>query len=490
MQSAYFNFCRRRGIGFPRQCPFEPWCYVFAQYSPQACDLIVRYNQLQNMVGYLQSRGRARRFDSTYIVMIPEGSYGDHMRYHAMRESEPEIKRLYQLPRSSETIQMDTEEPDDPMDLAARQRYLIGSTGAVLTFGSAISLLSNLCALIPRDKYTQVLQPQYTGDFQMDVTLPSALPIPRDSLVHYGAVRRTKREAKAAAAFAACKALHELKVFDDYLLPARRTSGADIEDADGRPIPEIGLVSEMMDVLVFDPWSPWQCPGSGKVIGFHAWVYPLLFMDQAEAKVGLVAANDLGRLPPLTCRNLYIQFGTPTQISFRSESELKLLQDYTTLGIQWYNTSKRVKNPLACLLALLTSEGGLDFESMQDAIECPTRPSGITHEGEGHLILRCQLEYGRPLLLRRLREDLTPLSYPISSNELAPIGEYTTYAELYERQNNHRKRPLEIPKDGALLQVRIHDSHKFIYRLTNFERRWRHMFVILTPSISSRRASS
>lgn len=391
--------------------------------------------------------------------MIPEGSREDHIRYHAMRNSEPEIKRLYQLPRVLDTV-MEPEEPDDAMDLAARQRYLIGSTGAVLTFGSAISLLSNLCAMIPRDKYTQVLQPQYFGNFQMTVVLPSALPIPRDCLEHYGGARRTKREAKAAAAFAACKALHKLKVFDDYLLPARKTSGADIEDADGRPIPEVGVVSEMMDVLVCDPWSPWQYPSSENVKSCHAWVYPLLFMDQTEAKLGLVTANDLGLLSPLTCRNIYIQFGTPVQISFRSESELQLLQEYTTLGIQWCNTSKRVKNPLACLLGPLNSDGGLDFESMQDATEHPTRSNNFMQEDEGHIILRCQLEYGRPLLLRRLREDLTPLSRPVSSNELAPIGEdNTTYAEIYERQNNHRKRPLEIPKDGMLLQVRIHVSH-------------------------------
>lgn len=415
------------------------------------------------MVGYLQSRGRARRFDSTYIVMIPEGSSVEHMRYNSMRESEPEIKRLYQVPRSSEESQMGVEEPDDAIDLAARQRYQISSTGALLTFGSAISLLSNLCALISRDKYTQVLQPQYTGDYQMTVVLPSALPIPRDRLIHYGSIRRTKREAKAAAAFVACKALHELKVFDDYLLPARKTSGANIEDADGRPIPEVGLVNEMMDVDVCDPWSPWHCPGSGEVLISHAWVYPLLFVGQADAQIGLITANYLGLFPPLTCAKECIQFGTPKQIYFRSECELQLLQEYTTLGINWYNTSKRIKSPLGCFLALINLDRNLDVESMQEAIQNPTRRNGISPEDEGHLIIRCHLEYGRPLLLRRLREDLTPLSRPIPSEELAPVGEFATYAEFYERQNKHRSRPQDIPKDGALLQV-------WIYHIVFFKR--------------------
>jgi endoribonuclease Dicer len=408
------------------------------------------------MVGYLQSRGRARRFDSTYIVMIPEGSSEEHTRYNELRQSEPEIKRMYQAPRDSEESEMEVDEPDDPMDLAARLHYHIHSTGALLTFSSAISLLSNLCALIPRDKYTPVLQPQFYGDFQMSVVLPSALPIPRECLVHNGSIRRTKREAKAAAAFAACKALHELKVFDDYLLPARKTSGADIEDADGRPIPEVGKVSEMMDVAVCDPWSPWHCPWSGEVLNSHAWVYPLFFMDQAEAMIGLVTAINLGSMPPLTCKDNLIRFGTPTRIGYLSESQLNVLQDYTKIGINWYNTAKRVKNPLAGMLALLTSDGSLDVNSMRLAIQTPTRSNGIMREDEGHLILRCQLEFGRPLLLRRLREDLTPLSRIILSDDLAPVGEYATYADVYERQNKHRKYPLELPRDGPLLQVRTY----------------------------------
>lgn len=405
------------------------------------------------MVGYLQSRGRARRFDSTYIVMIPEGSSEEHMRYHELRDSEPEIKRMYQAPRDSET-RTDLEEPDDPMDLAARLHYQIPSTGALLTFNSAISLLSNLCALIPRDKYTQVLQPQFSGEFQMTVVLPSALPIPRECLVHNGAVRRRKREAKAAAAFAACKALHELKVFDDYLLPVRKTSGVDIEDADGRPIPEVGKVNEMMDVFVVDPWSPWHCPSSGEVMNPHVWIYPIFFVNQDEPKLALVTTNNLGLMPHLACKTERIQFGIPTEIDRLSESELKALQEYTALGIHWYNTSKKIKNPLACMLALLTSDGGLDIDSMRTTLQNPTRSNGITRENEDHLILRCQLEFGRPLLLRRLREDLTPLSRPIMSDDLAPVGDYATYAEFYETQNKHRRYPIEIPRDGALLQVR------------------------------------
>ncbi|KAF8590501.1 hypothetical protein K439DRAFT_1403599 [Ramaria rubella] len=415
----------------------------------QACDLIVRYNQLQNMVGYLQSRGRARQFDSTYIIMVPEGSAEDRARYNAMRNSEPEIKQLYQRRHGAEQEEEEEEELEDATDIICRERYEIPSTGAVLTSGSAISLLNNLCAIVPRDKYTKVLQPQYSGDFQSTVALPSALPIPRDCLIYYGAFRSTKREAKAVAAYTACKALHKLGVFDDYLLPTRKTTGDFIEDADGRAIPEVGHVSEMMDVLVCDPWLPWYKPEGEIMSTSNAWVHPMLLPGQAQVKVGLVTANPLGCLPSVPCGNGYTQFNDPQKI-WPSEEELQVFQDYTMMGIRWCNTAKLIRSPLTCLLTLLTSHGQPDFDAMREAVQKPLLEIGdnVTHGDEGHLLLNCKLEHGRALLLRRLRSDLTPLSRPSTLK-----GEFETYAAYFEHEHSRGAHPICIPRDGALLQV-------------------------------------
>jgi endoribonuclease Dicer len=423
----------------------------------QECDLIVRYDPLQNMVGYLQSRGRARRHDSTYIVMIPEGSYEDRLRYATMRDSEPGLRSLYQRRHTTKQPQTEeAEEPDDPADLTARARYEIPSTGAVLTFGSAISLLNNLCALVPRDKYTAVLQPRYTGDFMSTVELPSALPIPRERLTYRGAIRRTKREAKAAAAFVACKVLHQLGVFDDYLLPARKTTGAIIQDADGRNIPEVGHVSEMMEVLVCDPWTAWHLPSEENTMSPDAWVHSILLGDAMEAQMGLITASPLGFPSQLSCELGHVQLSAPVQLRWPSGDELKLLDEYTTLGIRWCNTSRLIKTPLTCFLVPLDSDGQPDFEAMREAVRSPTRRNSaeITHEHEGHLLLQNKFGFGRPLLLRRLRDDLTPLSRPSPLDGPVTDGEFDTYVELLESIYGRGKRPVFIPWEGSMLLVR------------------------------------
>ncbi|KAF8520186.1 hypothetical protein BU17DRAFT_46941 [Hysterangium stoloniferum] len=413
----------------------------------QACDLIIRFNQLQNMVGYLQSRGRARRFDSTYIVMVAEGS-SEGQRYERMRLDEPLIKQLYQQRHLCHAGAADDQnEIEDPRDIAARLRYAIHSTGAVLTFGSAISLLNNLCALIPRDKYTKVsaLQPVYSGDFQSTVKLPSALPIPRDMLTYSGAYRSTKREAKAAAAFIACKSLHELGVFDDYLLPARKTSGDIVEDADGRLIPEVNSVPSMMDVLVHDPWSVWD---DGRAViseAISVFVYPMSFPFSTFA---IVVGTFLGTLPLVPTGNGNILFAAPRAVSL-PKANLRLLIEYTAFGIRWCNTSKTIKSLPTCLMAIIDSTGQLDIESMRSIVENPSSldPANITQEDEGQLLLQSTLEPGRPLLLRCLRNDLNPLSRP-------PIGEqFDTFIQHWEHVYKRRNYPVHIPTEGALVMV-------------------------------------
>src|SRR5260370_24745512 len=60
----------------------------------QACNVIIRFDPLKTVVGYIQSRGRARRPDSVYIVMQPDvdGQYGG---YRQMYRAENDLKRKY-----------------------------------------------------------------------------------------------------------------------------------------------------------------------------------------------------------------------------------------------------------------------------------------------------------------------------------------------------------------------------------------------------------
>lgn len=208
------------------------------------------------MVGYLQSRGRARQQKSTYVVMIEENDIDALDRYEKFQNAEPGLKSVYERinAKNAPKAEIPEDEPDDARDFAQRESYAIPSTGASLNYSSAISILEHLCSLIQRDAYTPSLQPKYSGDFTATVQLPRALPLTRAQLTYSGPTKHTKKEAKRAVAFVAARALHVLGVLDDYLSPIQSQKGDAVEDADGRPVARVSDVAVIMDVQVVDPW--------------------------------------------------------------------------------------------------------------------------------------------------------------------------------------------------------------------------------------------
>ena len=57
---------------------------------------MIRFDPIQHMVGYIQSRGRARHKTATFIVMVQEGHASHLERYKNFSESEPQLRLVYQ----------------------------------------------------------------------------------------------------------------------------------------------------------------------------------------------------------------------------------------------------------------------------------------------------------------------------------------------------------------------------------------------------------
>lgn len=390
--------------------------------------------------------------------MVPSDDYKNlaRGRYERLRFGEPVVRSLYQQRHAVRILQKDEDEEEDPTDVLIREQYIIESTGAVLTYGSAVSLLNHLCALIPReDRFTKSFQPKYEGDFQVTVTLPSVLPIPRDRLRYEGGIRNTKREAKAAAAFAACKALYDpLKVFDEYLLPTRKTSGHEVRDADERLIPDVDRTNNLLDMLVCDPWLPWNIDAGQ--ITFVAWIHPLVFPEHDHSAMGLMTAGPLSApLPEVLVREGWICFTASRCVNLPC-SVWQIAHAFTALGIKWCNTSKSVSGQLTCFLILLDTFGNPDFEQMQAKIDRPTREGvDIKHLDANYALLQDRYQKGRPLILRELRDDLTPLSEPTFEDSPELMDLFSTYSEYFEFRYSNPRYRIPIPSEGALLSVRI-----------------------------------
>ena len=94
------------------------------------------------MVGYVQSRGRARHHTSAFVILVEEGDTHQLARYQALKESEPELRFIYQ---TRDTMAVgDPFEDDDTSDLSLGERYVVPTTGAILSYNSAASLLNRL----------------------------------------------------------------------------------------------------------------------------------------------------------------------------------------------------------------------------------------------------------------------------------------------------------------------------------------------------------
>jgi endoribonuclease Dicer len=406
------------------------------------------------MVGYVQSRGRARNKASKFVVMVRNDHSEDLAKYMSFMESEPRLKTEYQS-RDDLALAMDDEEDDAiPADNSERERYVVPSTGAVLTYDASINLLHYLCSLMDcSDPFTPSVSPKYSGDFTSSLLLPTTLPLPRSHLSYTGPPKRSKQEAKRAVAFMAVKKLHELNVFDDYLLPASGSKGRGNEDGDGKIIGDVSAIPEIMDVLVNDPWVAER---DGKL-----WMHVVSLDSKRTA--GLVTGTDLPRVE-LTWAGIRIstergQELSPDAYTQGEARQRDLMDKFTKLGIGFCNTGKQITAPLSCFLVPLDNTGQHpDFEAMDNLVDNHvgnTDWTRITEDDCGQLLFMNTYEQGHPLVLHRIRQDLSPLSIPPpgSREYNSEYGTYHSYyMNKYKRRNGRGWEP-NISSKGPLLEA-------------------------------------
>ncbi|KAF8274257.1 hypothetical protein EI94DRAFT_1794472 [Lactarius quietus] len=401
-----------------------------------ACDVTVRFDFMQGMVGYVQSRGRARRATSTFVIMVQQNSTSEIDNYRTFSHNEAYIKKLFRSsnPQSlQEPVAGETEDGGGsdyvyPTDLAKRERFAVQSTGAILTYNSAIGLLGHLCSLIPCDAFTPSHKPRYSGDFVSTVRLPSALPLPPEQLKYEGPRKHSKKEAKRAVAFKAVKALHSLGIFDDHLLPAHCKGDLEI-DGDRGQVDNVTHIPETMDVMRGRKTRRWACHGTP--------------------------------LPPteLFWSGTTLALGAPELVIFDTDEywQRKLMQDYTHLGLWWRVTARPYSTPLSCyLVPLVPHSCQPNFQEMELLLRRPYGGSydwsGVDERAYGRTLVMNNTQHGRPFLLHNIRFDLTPLSKP--PMEIHKEVNFQTYLEYYQWLVRKRKGYIpEIPKEGPLIEA-------------------------------------
>ncbi|KAG2020892.1 type III restriction enzyme-like protein, variant 2 [Coprinopsis cinerea AmutBmut pab1-1] len=411
-----------------------------------ACELVIRFDPPKHLVGYVQSRGRARSKVSKYIVMIQQEDTDQLERYQALQRGELELSKTYHNRTMPERDESDTMYDDDthPMDLAERERFVVPSTGAVLTYDNALSLINHLCALIPRDSFTEAYKPQFIGDFQSRMRLPASLPLQPRDLVYLGYPKRSKQEAKRSVAFQAVKRLLKLNVFDDYLLPVSSERPGDFDDSAylhrGNKLPP-----DVMEVHVKDPWY----------MGPKLWLHPIVL--DSETTAGLVTGTSL---PPtdILVDQMDCKLLPGTLLAFDPEDEReqrRLMQDFTHLGVWARNTAKPIIHDLSFFLVPLTSTHQPDFAWMQHIVDGQKGShdwSNITEKDYGQTWVFNTNQIGRIYQLQCIRNDLALDSRPPQGSL---EGGYDTYRRYFATKWARKKREAFLPKGGPLIEATV-----------------------------------
>ncbi|KFZ01512.1 hypothetical protein V500_00727 [Pseudogymnoascus sp. VKM F-4518 (FW-2643)] len=197
------------------------------------CNLVIRFDLYSTVIQYIQSRGRARQTNSSYIHFIEHGNKEQEALVREVRRNENILKEFCQaLPEdrllSGNNYNMDY--------FLAKERnimrtYTEPSTGAKLTYRMSLSVLANFVASLPHSSestpHPEYMMTAMGAKYVCEVILPENSPV-------HGAIGRpanTKQVAKCSAAFEACLKLRKGKHLDEYLLSTFKDRGPAMRNA-------------------------------------------------------------------------------------------------------------------------------------------------------------------------------------------------------------------------------------------------------------------
>ena len=184
------------------------------------CNVIIRFDMYDTLIQYIQSRGRARHKQSRYVHMLERGNLVHMQLLRDVQDGERVMRAFCESQPQDRLLQGNECDLGGQLERERGYRwYKEPSTGAKLTYGSALVQLAHFVASVSRDTENSQ-QALYIMSFEgrkyvCEVLLPASSPI-RSVL---GRPYPRKSIAKRSAAFEACCLLRKGKYLDEHLLP-------------------------------------------------------------------------------------------------------------------------------------------------------------------------------------------------------------------------------------------------------------------------------
>ncbi|CAO0799484.1 unnamed protein product [Mucor circinelloides] len=196
----------------------------------QPCNVVFRFDFFHTLISYIQSRGRARKEGSKFIILTEANNASQEDMLQEFSRLEADIKIYCQtLPEERNvatkySVSMDVDYDSDEDYISDEEdfmadAFIVPETGATITKQNAVPLIHKYCSSLPSDSFC-VLKPIFeniaTGEgFICKLTLPSNAPFQEIESPICG----SKDLARASVALNACVRLRELDALDKHLLP-------------------------------------------------------------------------------------------------------------------------------------------------------------------------------------------------------------------------------------------------------------------------------
>lgn len=188
------------------------------------CSLVVAFDEVPNSTAFVQMRGRARQHGGGAFVLFAADTDTLHKIFHL----EVAASRFEQELLAEEHALLHPED-HSMSSLYPEYAHLVPSTGALINLDNAMPFLNQVCVwnrecqsygLSPVAEMYEESCPS-TGEprFRCVLSLPAVFGIPPQASGAF----RSKRVARAVAAFLACREFHRRGVVDDDLNPVRES---------------------------------------------------------------------------------------------------------------------------------------------------------------------------------------------------------------------------------------------------------------------------
>ncbi|KAJ2950975.1 hypothetical protein O0L34_g5352 [Tuta absoluta] len=199
------------------------------------CMLVLRYDPPLEYRSYIQSKGRARSSDSTFVLLVNESDRDKFMKqFQSFQITEHYIQKV--LVGNTEDRDAPTQENiEDSLYNEDEIPPYVTKHGARLSSVQAISLLNRYCSVLPHDQFTTI-NPMWVEEKIDDpkkgrlrvikIYMPIACPV-KDLIS--GEPKAQLKTAKRSAALNACITLHKAGELDYLTLLPKNYGTVDFE---------------------------------------------------------------------------------------------------------------------------------------------------------------------------------------------------------------------------------------------------------------------